>query len=44
MKKLIQHHLNSLHIYCKLRKLGVNKITSLKISSYFEVILKPIIY
>jgi hypothetical protein len=44
MKKFLQHNLNSLHIYCKLRKIGLKKDISLKIAGYFEVILKPIIY
>jgi hypothetical protein len=44
MKRLLQHHLNALHIYCKLRKLGFKKNISLKLSHYLEITLNPILY
>jgi len=44
MKKFLQHNLNSLHIYCKLRKIGLKKSVSLKIAGYFETILKRLLY
>lgn len=33
---IIEHKINSLHVYCKLRKLGVSKKTAKKLSSVVE--------
>lgn len=36
VRKRIEHEVNSLHLYCKLRKLGINKKIAKKIASLIE--------
>ncbi len=40
----IRHHLNSLHIYCRLHSLGISHKTSIKLSKLWEKFVHPIIY
>jgi len=35
----IQHHLNPLHIYCRLVKMGVNKGLSKSVCWYYELLI-----
>ncbi|MBE9532290.1 MAG: hypothetical protein IME98_05740 [Proteobacteria bacterium] len=42
--KEIRHHLNSLHIYCRLHSLGISHKTSMKLSKIWERYVHPIIY
>ncbi len=41
---LLRHHLNSLHIYCRLRKLGIGRERGLVIARGYERIVHPILY
>ncbi len=36
MKNCLQHKLNPLHLYCRLRDLGVSASTATRISSLYE--------
>jgi len=37
---MMRHHLNPLHLYCKLTKLGFNNNFSLKVSRVYEKLYK----
>jgi hypothetical protein len=40
----LQHHTNPLHIYTKLRKIGVSKQHAMTIAKHAEKFMKPILY
>lgn len=42
--KFIQHHFNSLHMFCKLRALGVSKTTAIRVCRAWERIVHPYLY
>ncbi|MBN2468856.1 MAG: hypothetical protein JXD19_11980 [Deltaproteobacteria bacterium] len=37
----IQHFFNPLHVYCRLVESGINRRTSIRLSSYYEIIIFP---
>jgi len=40
----LQHHLNSLHIFCRLRALGLSKATAIRLSMLWEFLIHPFVY
>lgn len=40
----LQHHLNSLHIFCRLRALGFSKRTAIRLSRMWEYLVHPFVY
>jgi hypothetical protein len=39
-----QHHLNSLHIYCRMRALGFDKMSAMRFAEIWERLVHPILY
>lgn len=44
LRSRVQHELNPLHIYVKLRKVGIKKSRALQISKAIEKIITPKLY
>lgn len=44
MKTKIQHYLNSLHVYCRLRDVGISKSRALALVSIYERLIKNYLY
>ena len=42
--KIINHYCNSMHVYCRLINIGINKKTALKIALGYEKVMHKIIY
>lgn len=42
--RLIQHYLNSLHVFCRMRSLGMSKARALTLSRLWERVVHPYIY
>ncbi len=40
----MQHYLNSMHIFCRLRKLGMGRNRALYIACLWERFVHPVIY
>lgn len=40
----MQHHLNSLHLFCRLRALGVNKAAAMRVAKAWERLVHPYLY
>jgi hypothetical protein len=43
LRYALQHHLNSLHVYCKVRRI-LSPRTAIRVSRAWERIVHPIIY
>lgn len=44
MKGKIQHYLNPLHVFCRLRDIGISKARALMIVGFYERLVKHILY
>ena len=44
MKQLTHHHLNTLHVYCRLCDFGIPKKWAARIARFYEAVIHPIIY
>ena len=42
--EFLRHHLNSLHIYCRLRRLGIGREWGLFITRGYERVIHPVLY
>ena len=42
--EFLRHYLNSLHIYCRLRRLGIGRERGLSIARGYERIVHPVLY
>ena len=42
--KGVQHRCNSLHVYCRLRDLGVNKLWARRLATAYEALFKRVVY
>lgn len=42
--RFLSHYLNSMHIYCRLRKLGIGRQRGLYIVRYYERLVHPVLY
>ena len=44
MKQFLQHHLNSMHVYCRLVDLGVKRGTAKSIAKKYETVVHRLLY
>ncbi|MCR4288386.1 MAG: hypothetical protein NUW09_10295 [Deltaproteobacteria bacterium] len=44
MRTFLCHHLNSLHVYCRLLNLGVPKLWARKLTGAWERVFHPVVY
>lgn len=44
MARVLQHHLNCMHLLCRLMTLGVSKTTALRFACLWERYVHPLLY
>ena len=44
MRPYLCHHLNSLHVYCRLLNLGIPKLWAWKLTGAWERVFHPVVY
>lgn len=44
MRSIFQHHLNGMHVYCRLVEMGFPKGKARKLAMKWEVITKKVLY
>ena len=44
MRSFIQHHCNPLHLYCRLRGLGLSRLWAWRIARVLQGVINPVLY